>query len=417
MLQADHSTDVGTLARQVLERCEVLARFSEEPGRITRTFLCPAMQPVHDHLTEWMRAAGMSVRRDAVGNLIGRYPAAVPGAPLFLIGSHLDSVPNAGKYDGVLGVLLGLAAVQALAGRRLPFAIDLLGFSEEEGVRYRTSYLGSLAVCGCFDAALLERCDAAGIPLADALRDFGLDPACLPEAAYHGERLLGYLEAHIEQGPVLEAAQVPVGVVEAIAGQSRLWVRFQGKAGHAGTLPMEHRQDALTAAAELVLRVEALARSTPGLRGTVGTLTVAPGAVNVVPGAARLSLDIRHAQDRVRDEAVAQVLRRAEAIANRRRVGFQVEQAEHHAAVPADAQLSAILTAAVDAVGVPVHRLVSGAGHDAAIMAGITPMAMLFVRSPGGLSHHPDEAVLPADVETALKVLVEFLSCLAGERA
>src|SRR5579883_261118 len=184
MGQADHPVDVERLAREVLERCDVLARFSEEPGRITRTFLCPAMRSVHDHLTEWMRAAGMTVRRDAVGNLIGRYPAAVPGAPLFLIGSHLDSVPNAGKYDGVLGVLLGLAAVQALGGRRLPFAVDLFGFSEEEGVRYRTPYLGSLAVCGRIGAALLERRDAAGIPLADALRDFGLDPARIPEAAY-----------------------------------------------------------------------------------------------------------------------------------------------------------------------------------------------------------------------------------------
>jgi allantoate deiminase len=412
MGQADQPADVGLLAREVLEQCEVIARFSEEPDRVTRTFLCPAMQGVHDSLTGWMRAAGMTVRRDALGNLIGRYAAAVPDAPLLLIGSHLDSVPNAGKYDGVLGVLLGLAAVQALGGRRLPFAVDLLGFSEEEGIRYRTPYLGSRAVCGRFDAGLLERTDAAGVPLVDALRMFGLDPARIPEAAYQDEHLLGYLEAHIEQGPVLEAAQIPVGVVEAIAGQSRLWVSFHGKAGHAGTLPMEHRRDALSAAAELVLHVETLARSTSGLRGTVGTMAVAPGAVNVVPGSARLSLDIRHAQDVVREDAVAQVLRQAEAIAARRGVGFQVEQAEHHAAVPADPHLAGLLAAAVDAVGVPVRRLASGAGHDAAVMASIAPMAMLFVRSPGGISHHPDEAVLPADVETALKVFIEFLTHL-----
>lgn len=414
MFQVGHPVAVGALAREVLARCEVLARFSEEPGRITRTFLCPAMHSVHERLAEWMRAAGMAVRRDALGNLIGRYPAAVPDAPLLLIGSHLDSVPNAGKYDGVLGVLLGLAAVQALDGRRLPFAVDLIGFSEEEGIRYRTPYLGSRAVCGRFDVALLERTDAAGIALADALRAFGLDPARIPEAAYRGERLLGYLEAHIEQGPVLEAAQVPVGVVEAIAGQSRLWVSFHGKAGHAGTLPMEHRRDALSAAAELVLHLEALARSTASLRGTVGTLTVAPGAVNVVPGFARLSLDIRHAQDTVREQVVAQVLHEAEAIAARRGVAFQVEQAEHHAAVPADPRLMALLAAAVDAVGVPVQRLVSGAGHDAAVMAAIAPMAMLFLRSPGGISHHPDEAVLPADVETALKVFIRFLTHLSA---
>jgi allantoate deiminase len=364
-----------------------------------------------------MHAAGMQVRRDAIGNLIGHYPGAEPNAPVFLIGSHLDSVPNAGRYDGVLGVLLGVAAVEALAGRRLPFAVDVLAFSEEEGIRFRTPYLGSLAVCGRFDPALLSRTDDAGVSLGAAIRQFGLDPAEIPSAVYSGPQVLGYLEAHIEQGPILESLDLPVGVVEAIAGQSRLWVSFHGKAGHAGTLPMEHRQDALAAAAELVLQVEACARGTEGLRGTVGTMAVEPGAVNVVPSLARLSLDIRHADNAIRAEAVATVLQQAATYAAERGVRFQIDQAEHHAAVPADSRLTELLAAAVAATGVTPQRLVSGAGHDAAIMAGLTPMTMLFVRSPGGVSHHPDETVLPGDVRIALEVMVRFLVRLAGDWA
>jgi allantoate deiminase len=410
-------SSIASLAAEVLARCDTVAGYSEETDCIKRTFLCEPMHGLHDRMSGWMAAAGMRVRRDPIGNLIGRYPAGEEDAPVFLIGSHLDSVPNAGRYDGVLGVLLGVAAMQALGGRRLPFAVDVIGFSEEEGVRYRMPYLGSMAVCGRFDAALLTRTDAAGITIAEALRRFGLDPDQVPRAAYQGERVLGYLEAHIEQGPVLEALGQPVGVVEAIAGQSRLWVCFRGKAGHAGTLPMERRQDALAAAAQLVLEVEQQARSVEGLRGTVGALAVEPGAVNVVPGLVRLSLDVRHAVDAVREKAVASLRQRAEAIAGERGVRFEVESAEHHAAVPADPKLSEHLAAAVASVGQPVRHLVSGAGHDAAVMASLAPMAMLFVRSPGGVSHHPDEAVLPGDVAVALEILVRFLEHLAGDPA
>jgi allantoate deiminase len=362
-----------------------------------------------------MHAAGMQVRRDAIGNLIGHYPGAEARASIFLIGSHVDSVPNAGKYDGVLGVMLGIAAVEALEGRRLPFAVEVLAFSEEEGIRFRTPYLGSRAVCGRFDSALLDLTDDAGVSLAAAIRDFGLDPAEIPNAAYAADQVLGYLEAHIEQGPILENLDLPIGVVEAIIGQSRLWVRFHGKAGHAGTLPMELRHDALAAAAEFVVQVEACARTTEGLLATVGTVAVEPGAVNVVPGLARLSLDVRHASDAVREQAVATLLRLAESQAAQRGVGFQIDQAEHHASVPADVHLTKLLSAAVAAAGVTPRRLVSGAGHDAAVMAGLTPMTMLFVRSPGGVSHHPDETVLSEDVRFALEVMVRFLCCLAGD--
>jgi allantoate deiminase len=407
--------DSLSLAEEVLARCDILAGCSEESGRITRTFPSEPMRAVHERLDSWMRAAGMVVRLDPAGNLIGHYPAACQDAPVFLIGSHLDSVPDAGKYDGVLGVLLGVAAVQALGGNRLPFAVEILGFCEEEGVRFQTPYLGSRAICGCFDPALLERTDAAGVSLAMALRNFGLDPTRLQSATYPAGQVLGYLEAHIEQGPVLDTQNVPLGVVEAIVGQSRLWLRFEGKAGHAGTLPMELRQDALVAAAELVVAIEQHARSLNGLRATVGTLSVAPGAVNVVPGSAKLSLDIRHPHDAVRERATAALLEHAATIGRRRHVGFHVDHVEHHLAVPADPRLTDLLTQAAQAAGYAPLWMVSGAGHDAAVMAALAPMTMLFLRSPGGVSHHPGEAVLPEDVKAALEVMVEFLHRVSGD--
>lgn len=270
----------SSLAGEVLARCDILAAISEVPGTITRPFLCPATHQVHECLKDWMAGAGMTVRRDAAGNLIGHYPAALrhesatsPAAgpqhrpaQVLLIGSHVDTVPNAGRYDGLLGVLLGVAAVAGLGGKRLPFAVEVIGFSEEEGIRYRSPYLGSRAVCGTFDVALLEHADVAGISLRQAFHDFGLDASRLGEAVYPAGKILGYLEAHIEQGPILDSRDLPLGIVIAIVGQSRLQLRFEGKAGHAGTLPMELRQDALAAAAEFILDVERLARATADLR-------------------------------------------------------------------------------------------------------------------------------------------------------
>jgi allantoate deiminase len=405
------------LADDLLARCDVLARYSEVPDKITRTYLCDAMHQVHACLGDWMRQAGMTVHLDAAGNLIGHYVAARADAATFLIGSHLDSVPDAGKYDGVLGVLLGVAAVQALGGQRLPFAIDVLGFCEEEGIRFRKPYLGSMAVCGRLDRATLEQFDDKGVSLAEAQHRFGLDPARLAEAAYPAGKVLGYLEAHIEQGPVLDALQLPLGLVEAIVGQSRCWLRLVGKAGHAGTLPMELRQDALAAAAEFVLAVERRARSVDGLRATVGSLAVKPDAVNVVAGRAQLSLDVRHPQDQVRQQATAALLGQAAAIADRRGVALEVDPLQSYAAVLTDPRLSDVLAESVAAAGYPVHRMVSGAGHDAVVMATLAPVTMLFVRSPGGVSHHPAESVVPADVLAALEVIVAFLHRLAGDAA
>jgi allantoate deiminase len=413
--EAGSANEVAALARQVLVRCGRAASFTEEPGQITRTFLCDAMRGLHEEVARWMRAAGMDVYLDAAGNLIGHYEGTTQDLLVHMIGSHLDTVPDAGKYDGVLGVLLGIAAVQALEGARLPFGIDVIAFSEEEGVRYRAPFLGSRAVASQFDPRLLDRCDRQGVPMREAFRTFGLDPNRLGEAAYPAKRILGYTEVHIEQGPVLESLNASLGVVEGITGQTRLWATLRGRAGHAGTLPMRGRRDALAAAAELVLLVERLALEQPGLRATVGSLSVLPGAVNVVPSEVKLCVDVRHANDESRMAAVDEIRRLATALCDVRGIAFAIEEEEHHPAVPADPHLRAVLEKAVTASGRAVHCLSSGAGHDAAVMAAVAPMTMLFVRSPGGVSHSPEERVLEEDVQAALDVLVRYLTLL-GER-
>lgn len=402
--------------RRILEQCDVLAAFSETPERLTRTFLSAPMRDVHAALSDWMRQAGMIVRLDAVGNLIGRYPAAREPARTLLIGSHLDTVPNAGKYDGILGVLLGLALVEQLQGRRLPFALEVIGFSEEEGVRFHKPYLGSLAAAGKFDPLLLELQDKAGATVAEVLHAYGLDPNALPQAAYDPDNLIGYLEVHIEQGPVLERLDAAVGVVEAIAGQSRLRLRFEGRAGHAGTVPMALRQDALAGAAEFVSAVEACGRKTDGLVATVGSLRVSPDAPNVIAGATDLTLDVRHADDLIRERAVDELRERARTLAEQRGLTVEFRNETRQPAVRMDPALTEYLSSAVEAYGHSVHRLVSGPGHDAAILAGVTPAAMLFVRSPGGVSHCPEEAVRPEDVAAALEVLLRLLDIVERNR-
>lgn len=400
---------LGHWAQTVLERCDRLAACSEVPGQITRTFLSAPMREVHRQVRGWMEHAGMQVRLDAVGNLIGTYPAAIPEAPKLLIGSHLDSVPDAGRYDGVLGVLLGIALVEALAGQRLRFALEVVGFSEEEGVRFGVPFLGSRAFAGNFEEKLLELTDIAGVSVAQAIRDFGLNPA---EIAPSEGDYLGYLEFHIEQGPQLEAEGLPLGIVEAIVGQSRLEFEFTGQAAHAGTTPMHLRRDALAGAAQFVLDAERLARETPGLVATVGHMAVKPGAGNVIPGAVQLSLDLRHARDAVRLEALERLGHTARQIAHERGLGVAVAAKLEQPAVPMDAWMQSQLAAAMQELGYPPYKLQSGAGHDAMILAQRMRSAMLFLRSPGGISHNPAEAVLPEDVAAALEVGLRFLERL-----
>ncbi|TME04472.1 MAG: allantoate amidohydrolase [Chloroflexi bacterium] len=400
------------LAQAVMERCDLLATCSEDPGRITRPFASDAMRRAQNYVHEWMRRAGMQVRRDSIGNLRGRYEGAGPSA--LLIGSHLDSVRDAGKYDGPLGVLVAIAAVQRLhdANRRLPFAIEVLAFADEEGLRYGSTYLGSRALAGQVEARDLALTDADGITMASAIESFGGDPARVANDRRPSDDLLGYCEVHIEQGPILEARGLPVGIVSAIAGQSRFEIAFSGEAGHAGTVPMDRRRDALTAAAEIVLAVEAMAATQEGLVATVGKLEVEPGAANVIPGRAVFSLDVRHADDNVRARVAEALLARARETARRRKLSVEARAVSSNPAVRCAPRLVNLLTQAVKECRQQPVQLTSGAGHDAVVMSSLTDVGMLFVRCKGGISHNPAELVTTADVGVAIDVLSRFLDLM-----
>jgi allantoate deiminase len=395
----------------VLERCAQLGQISEEPARLVRRYATPAMREANDLVGGWMREAGLAVREDAVGNLIGRREGE--GERALMLGSHLDTVLDAGRYDGPLGVVAAIALVERLGDRSLPFALEVVGFADEEGLRYGTAFLGSNAMAGHFPKAWLKLDDGSGVTLGDALREFGGDPEAVASAARRPDELHGYCELHIEQGPVLERRDVPVGVVTAISGQTHAKVRFRGDAGHAGTVPMEARRDALSAAAEWMLAAERLARGRSGLVATVGRIEVSPGARNVIPGEARMTLDVRHASDAVRREAVAALRAEAERVAAERGVEAYWESRGEVAATPTSAELRERLAEAVAAVGLPVERLASGAGHDGVAIAAIAPIAMLFVRCERGISHNPAESVDEGDVAVALDVLERFVCGLA----
>lgn len=365
------------------------------------------MRGVHADLRTWMHHAGMTVSIDAVGNIRGYYAGAKADAPRLIIGSHLDTVPHAGAFDGILGVVLGVELVELLIGRRFHFAIEVVGFSEEEGVRFGVPFIGSRALIGDIDDTLVA---LAG----DAIRAYGLDPSKIADARVTGPTL-GYLEFHIEQGPVLESVDLSLGVVTAIAGQSRFEVSFEGRANHAGTTPMNLRHDALAGAAEWIGAVEREALAGLDLVATVGKIDARPGAGNVIAGSAALSLDVRHVDDGVRTGAVARLLACAQQIAARRGLSFTSKLRLDQPAAPMDAGLSEVLAQALRAGGYSDYRMPSGAGHDAMIMAKQMPAAMLFLRSPGGISHHPDESVLAQDVAAALATGERFLEEL--ERA
>jgi allantoate deiminase len=403
---------LATKAREVVQCCRLLAEYSEEPGCTTRTFLSPPMREVHAHLRAWMERSGMAVRLDDAGNLRGLYPGSSPSSTRLFIGSHLDTVSHAGAFDGVLGVVLAVALVDLLERRPLPFAIEVVGFSEEEGVRFGVPFIGSRALVGSADEELLGRLDARGRSIADAIRDYGLDPSSIAQARADVDAI-GYLEFHIEQGSVLDGLGVPLAVVDAIAGESRFTMTFTGSANHAGTTPMQARRDALAGAAEWIGRVEGLARDTRGLVATVGRITAVPGVANVIAGSCEVSLDVRHGDDAARVAAVATLLDEARRIASRRGLDVDWDTTLNQSSVAMNPALVATLERAVHVQGLPVHRMASGAGHDAMIMAARMPAAMLFLRSPGGISHHPDETVLEEDVAAALAVGHAFLDDLA----
>jgi allantoate deiminase len=402
-------------AARIITRCREIAACTEVPGEITRLFLTPPMHEVHELLRDWMETLGMTVSVDPIGNLRGFWPGLCPGSPRLLIGSHLDTVPNAGAFDGILGVVLGVAIVEELRGQLLPFAIEVIGFSEEEGVRFSKPFLGSLALIGRLDAETLARTDRNGISVRQAIQAYGLDPQQLPAAAL-AKGTFAYLEIHIEQGPVLESEDTSLGIVEALVGQSRMELIFTGQANHAGTTPMHLRHDAIAAAAEWIVAVEDHASSQNGLVATVGKMEAAPGAGNVIAGRVAASLDVRHADNGAREASVLAILKLAETAAARRGVHLTYGKQLDQPAVPLDPHLTTLLNKAATQAGFPARRMTSGAGHDAMILAPIVPSAMLFLRSPGGLSHHPDETVLPQDVEAALATAMEFLAQLRDDR-
>jgi len=404
-------------AKQLVTWLDQLGRISDDAGGLTRTFLSPAMRRANAQVARWMAAAGLAVREDAMGNLIGRVEGSSPRAPTLWLGSHLDTVPRAGRFDGALGVLAPIAALAELRRRgvTLPFAVEVLGFSEEEGVRFSSGYLGSKAFTGQLRAADLARRDADGVTVREAAARWnGQSPGrFFPERSLAHQpgssQVLGYVEVHIEQGPVLESEGLAVGVVSAIAGQTRGRITLRGQAGHAGTTPMALRRDALAGAAEIIRFVESTARLRAPLVATVGSLAVRPGAPNVIPGEAILTLDVRHPRNAARRAALQQLLAEARAIARRRHLAFTWEKTQDDPAIACAPKLTARLAESVTAVQSRSLSLVSGAGHDAVIVSAVAPVTMLFVRCRGGLSHHPDEYAAPADIGVALDVLIDFL--------
>ncbi len=411
------SQALNNAAQQAISRCLQLASCTEEPGRITRRFLTEPVHQAHQLVRQWMNQAGMRSWVDAAGNVIGvqgdHETQQGWGKRTILIGSHLDTVPNAGAYDGVLGVMIGLAVAQRFQNEQLPVSITVVGFSEEEGVRFAQPYLGSAALAGTFPPAWLGLTDSSGQTVAEVIRAFGLPSEKIPEAAISHDRVCVYVEPHIEQGPILAAKNLAVGAVTSIIGQTRLLVRFTGEAGHAGTTPMEYRRDALVAAAQWTLEVQQMGRSIAGLRATVGRLNVSPNATNVIPAEVTMSLDLRHAEDALRLECVERLLETALAIAERSQMCFEILQRSDSRSVAAATAMVQQLVGAMQDEGQAVWEMTSGAGHDAVIMGERFPMAMLFIRHPGGISHHPDEHVEVADVQVAIDVLTRFIQRIA----
>ncbi len=398
-------------ARRILDRCDALARCSEQADGLTRVFLSPEQRAASELVTAWMREAGLEARIDAIGNVVGRYEGETPGRACLMLGSHLDTVRDAGKYDGMLGVITAIECVGDLhaRGRRLPFAIEVVGFADEEGVRFSVTLSGSRAVAGTFDRVALDRTDTAGTTMREALVIYGLDPDRVGDAARKPPDVLAYAELHIEQGPVLEALGLPVGVVTAINGGNRFWIDVAGMAGHAGTVPMNLRRDALAAAAECTVAVERIAARIADVVGTVGRIEAYPGAVNVIPGKVRFSLDVRAPADETRIAAATAMCEEFESIAARRGVAISAMPVWDARTATCAPQLQRQFADAIHAEGFSVHHLPSGAGHDGMAVCAIAPIAMLFVRCAGGISHNPAEAVTLADVDSGARVLARFI--------
>jgi allantoate deiminase len=401
-----------SLGEEIVGRIDALAAISETPEHLTRIFLTPEHRVAAGLLLSWMQDAGMQASLDAIGNVVGRYEGERRGLPCLMLGSHYDTVRDAGKWDGPLGLITAISCVADLnrRGKRLPFAIEVAGFADEEGVRFASTLLGSRAIAGTFDESLLGGKDKAGVTMRQALIDFGLDPEHIGAAARARSELLAYLELHIEQGPVLESRKLPVGVVTAIAGATRLAVKLAGMAGHAGTVPMALRRDALAGAAECIIEIEEFCRTDQaGLVGTVGYINAMPGATNVIPGHVSFTIDLRAPTDAHRKLAVSDLVRQIEEIAQRRELELQIDVTHENRTVPCAPWLTQQVAEAVKAEGHRVFELPSGAGHDGMAMIDIADVAMLFVRCRGGISHNPAEHVELPDVEAGARVLLRVI--------
>jgi allantoate deiminase len=415
MADAEHPCDLDrdpSLGQEIVRRINALGAISETPDHLTRIFLTPEHRAAADLLLSWMQEAGMRAQLDAIGNVCGRYEGDRPGLPCLMLGSHYDTVRDAGKWDGPLGLITAISCVGAMhkRGQRLPFAIEVIGFADEEGVRFASTLLGSRAVAGTFDESVLGARDRQAISMREALSQFGLDPGRIGAAARSRSELHGYVELHIEQGPVLENESLPVGLVTAISGATRLAAGLTGMAGHAGTVPMLLRRDALAGAAECIVAIEEFCRTDEaGLVGTVGYINATPGATNVIPGQVSFTIDIRSASDAHRKLAVADVVRQIESIAKRRKLSLQVDVTHDNRTVPCAPWLKRQVADAIAGEGYRVFELPSGAGHDGMAMIDVADVAMVFVRCRGGISHHPDEHTDMSDADAGARVLLRLI--------
>lgn len=411
--------DIAAIGARAESMLSALGAISAEPQRLVRLYLTPEHRRAADLVASWMRDAGMTVTEDALGTVRGHWRPELKQR--LLIGSHIDTVIDAGKYDGPLGVVAGVLAVRELAARNvdLPFGIDVLAFGDEEGSRFRTTLSSSAACAGIFDATSLAIADSNGVTFADALRAYGKDPDAIPADAYNAADVAGYVEVHIEQGPVLEARNLPLGVVTGIIGQSRMRVSARGEAGHAGTVPMHLRRDALAGVAEFMTFAENTARehADDSMVATVGRIEAFPGATNVIPGRVDFSLEVRSATDAKRESAIGRMMAEAGQIARRRRMDVVFETAHETATTACTAAMQSVLADAIASLGHEPFRLASGAGHDALSMAKLCPIAMLFVRCKGGISHNPAEFASEPDMGLAVAALVRFIETLAAKAA
>jgi len=399
-------------AGNVMQWADQLAQFSAMQGGLTRAYLTPEHKLAHQQIAQWMVQSGLHTWQDSVGNQWGRKVSANPTQPTLIIGSHSDTVANAGKYDGNLGVLLAIEAMQQLLGEELPFHVDIVAFADEEGTRFNTTLIGSSATAGCFQQDWLQVTDSDGVSMAQAMRDFGLDPNLAGNDKRDALDVQSYLEVHIEQGPVLESQDLPVGVVTGIAGAKRYQFKLFGMAGHAGTVPLPLRRDAMCGAAQMISAIESFAIEHQ-IVATVGRCEVFPDAVNVIPGAVHFTLDIRSQCQSTLDNCCELLLAQLTNIAQQRQLEMNSEMIYQAEAVLCDKKLQQHWQKVVEKhTAKPACFLASGAGHDAMVMTNLTDIGMLFVRCDKGISHHPKEQVEESDVEVALNCLIDMVKQL-----